>query len=169
MARRPRVRILALTFLLTAAVGLLAGTQIYDPNKRVIEAIAGGMRLAVCSTSNERSVNLIVEKLLGPERKNHFSAILAGDVVSRKKPDPEIYQLAEKRLGVNPAECFVVEDSVNGFRAVQSAGMHCIVTTNGYTEDEDFTGADLIVTELGDPPNVQVTLEQLKQLTDRTA
>ena len=50
----------------------------------VDEAIADEMTLAVCSTSNERSVNLIVEKLLGAERRAKFQAILAGDVVSKK-------------------------------------------------------------------------------------
>ena len=128
------------------------------------EAITEGITLAVCSTSNERAVNLIVEKLLGPERKARFSAILAGDVVSKKKPDPEIYNLALERLNLKPDECFVVEDSRNGFLAAKGADMHCVVTTNGYTEDEDFTGAELIVSELGDPPDVQVTLEILRDI-----
>jgi beta-phosphoglucomutase-like phosphatase (HAD superfamily) len=59
----------------------------------VDEAIANRIKLAVCSTSNEKSVNLIVEKLLGEERCAHFSGIFTGDVVSLKKPDPEIYNL----------------------------------------------------------------------------
>lgn len=131
----------------------------------VDEAIADGdVLLAICSTSNERSVNRIAEKLLGPQRKAKFSAILAGDVVSKKKPDPEIYSLAVERLGVKPAECVVVEDSRNGMLAAKSAGMKCIITTNGYTEKEDFSGADLVVSELGDPPDVQVTLDALKKL-----
>ena len=65
------------------------------------EAIAApieiGVTLAICSTSNERAVNLVAEKLLGSERKTRFSAILAGDVVSKKNPDPEIYNLASER------------------------------------------------------------------------
>jgi HAD superfamily hydrolase (TIGR01509 family) len=127
----------------------------------VDEAIAGNVTLAVCSTSNERAVNLVVGKLLGSRRKTRFSAILAGDVVSKKKPDPEIYNLASRRLGLEPSECVVVEDSRNGLLAAKAAGMYCIVTTNGYTKDEDFTEADLVVSELGDPPSVQVTLETI--------
>ncbi len=131
----------------------------------VDEAIAdGGITLAICSTSNERSVNLIAGKLLGLERKASFSAILAGDVVSKKKPDPEIYNLASERLALEPGECVVVEDSRNGLLAAKSAGMNCVITTNGYTEREDFSEADLVVSELGDPPNVQVDLETLKTL-----
>ena len=131
----------------------------------VDEAIADGhILLSICSTSNERSVNLIAEKLLGPQRKGKFSAILAGDVVSKKKPDPEIYNLAVEKLEVKPAECVVVEDSRNGLLAAKAAGMKCVITTNGYTEKEDFSEADLVVSELGDPPNVQAKLEMLKRL-----
>jgi len=132
----------------------------------VDEAIAANMTLAVCSTSHERAVHLVVERLLGPQRKAHFSAILAGDVVSKKKPDPEIYNLASQRLGLEPAECVVVEDSRNGLLAAKAAGMYCTVTTNGYTEDEDFTEADLVVSELGDEPNIQVTLEEIKRIVE---
>ncbi len=128
----------------------------------VDEAIAANVTLAVCSTSNERAVNLVARTLLGPERKAHFSEILAGDVVSRKKPDPEIYNLASQKLGLEPSECVVIEDSRNGLLAAKTAGMYCVVTTNGYTEDEDFREADLVVSELGDPPNVQVTLETVR-------
>ena len=130
----------------------------------VDEAIANDITLAVCSTSNVRAVTLVVEHLLGPERKSHFAAIFAGDVVSKKKPDPEIYNLAAQQLNLKSTKCIVVEDSRNGFLAAQAAGMNCIVTTNGYTEHEDFSGADLIVSELGDPPNIQVTLEDLKKI-----
>jgi hypothetical protein len=44
--------------------------------------------------------------------------------------------------------------------------MHCIVTTNGYTEDEDFAEADLVVPELGDPPNVQVDLATIRRVVE---
>ena len=132
----------------------------------VDEAIAAKMTLAVCSTSHERAVNLVVERLLGPDRKAHFNAILAGDVVSKKKPDPEIYNLASKRLSLKPSECVVVEDSRNGLLAAKAASMHCIVTTNGYTKNEDFAEADLVVSELGDEPNIQVTLETIKGIVE---
>jgi HAD superfamily hydrolase (TIGR01509 family) len=127
----------------------------------VDEAIAADMTLAICSTSAERAVNMVAEVLLGPDRKAHFSTILAGDVVSKKKPDPEIYNLASERLSLEPSECVVIEDTNVGLLAAKAAGMHCVITTNGYSKDEDFTEADLVVSELGDPPNVQVTLETI--------
>lgn len=132
----------------------------------VDEAIDDGIILAVCSTSNERAVNLIVERLLGPERKQHFKAILAGDVVSKKKPEPEIYNLAKKRLALHAQECVVIEDSRNGLLAAKGAGMICAITTSGYTSDEDFSQADAVVPELGDPPSVRLTLADLKRIAD---
>jgi beta-phosphoglucomutase-like phosphatase (HAD superfamily) len=89
---------------------------------------------------------------------------LAGDVVSKKKPDPEIYNLASERLNFEPSECVVVEDTRNGLLAAKTAGMYCVVTTNSYSKDEDFTEADLVVSELGDPPNVQVTMETIRNI-----
>jgi beta-phosphoglucomutase-like phosphatase (HAD superfamily) len=58
----------------------------------------------------------------------------------------------------------VIEDTRNGLLAAKAAGMHCVVTTNAYTENEDFTGADLVVPDLGDPPDVRVTLEDLRRI-----
>lgn len=115
----------------------------------VDEAIADNMKLAVCSTSNERAVQGIVDVLLGPDRSRHIT-VFAGDVVARKKPDPAIYLLARDHLGVDPEQCVVVEDSHIGLSAALGANMKCIITTSSYTADEDFTGAKKIVSDLDD-------------------
>jgi HAD superfamily hydrolase (TIGR01509 family) len=116
--------------------------------KRMVdEAIASGVTLAVCSTSNERAVQAVVDVMLGKERAKHIT-VFAGDVVPRKKPDPAIYNLAAEKLALKPARCVVIEDSNNGLRAAKSAGMKCIVTKSIYTADEDFTEADLVVGDL---------------------
>ena len=135
--------------------------------KRIVdEAIAEGMTLAVCSTSNERAVKAVVHHLLGPERETRFAGIFAGDVVSRKKPDPEIYNLARERLSLAPKDCMVIEDSRNGLLAATAAGMNCVVTTSTYTAEEDFTEADRVVSELGDDP-VGITLADLKEIVQQ--
>jgi HAD superfamily hydrolase (TIGR01509 family) len=102
-----------------------------------------GWKLAVCSTSNEESVKSVVETLL-PE----FAAtmpIFAGDCVEAKKPDPAIYKLAAKKLGVAPMKCVVVEDTNIGVQSGKAAGMQVLVTKSIYSEDEDFSAADLVV------------------------
>lgn len=129
----------------------------------VDEIIAAGLRVAVCSTSNVKAVTLVVERMLGEERKQHFN-IYAGDMVEKKKPAPDIYNMAKEDMGLLPEECIVIEDSRNGLLAAKAAGMKCVVTISSYTHNEDFTEADRVVSELGDEPNVQVTVNDLKQI-----
>ncbi|KAF0921620.1 hypothetical protein E2562_011372, partial [Oryza meyeriana var. granulata] len=94
------------------------------------EALGKGVKVAVCSTSNEKAVSAIVSRLLGPNRADKIT-IFAGDVVPRKKPDPAIYVLAATTLGVDPSSCVVVEDSTIGLAAAKASGMKCIVTKSG--------------------------------------
>lgn len=120
--------------------------------KRIVaEAQDAGWLLAVCSTSAEPSVRAILDHAVGPRRAARFDLVLAGDVVAHKKPAPDIYRLAIERLGVPPASTLVIEDSRNGLIAAAEAGLRCLVTVNGYTEDEDANEAVLVVTSLGDP------------------
>ena len=134
----------------------------------VDEAIAVGVRLGVCTTSNPKFIDAVLD-LFGPERKAKFDFVHAGDVVSKKKPDPEIYELAKQTLGLPTHECMVIEDSRNGLLAATGAGLPTLVTTSTYTVDEDFTGAVKIVPELGDEPNVNVRLADLCELAAAAA
>ena len=115
------------------------------------EAHDQGIKLAVCSTSNERSVNTLIRSLLGDDVHGWFDEILAGDVVTEKKPSPQIYRLALERLSLEPDQCVVIEDSRNGLLAAMGADLPCVVTQNIYTANEDFSGAELVVDCLGDP------------------
>lgn len=127
----------------------------------VDEAITAGVTLAVCSTSNERAVTLVVESMLGADRKAHFAGIFAGDMVARKKPDPAVYHLACDELHLDAAGCVVVEDSENGLLAAKAAGMRCIVTISAYTGAENFSTADRVVRNLNDGPIGLADLERL--------
>jgi HAD superfamily hydrolase (TIGR01509 family) len=137
-------------------------------NRLVDAAYAAGIRLGVCTTSAQKSVDGVLD-LMGSARKAKFELVLAGDVVAKKKPDPEIYDLARQRLDLPAGDCVVVEDSRNGLRAALGAGMPCLITTSTYTRDEDFTGAARVVPELGDPPNVLVTLQDLETIAAQRA
>ncbi|KAH0686915.1 hypothetical protein KY284_017468 [Solanum tuberosum] len=125
--------------------------------KLIDQALGNGVKVAVCSTSNEKAVSAIVSCLLGPERAEQIQ-IFAGDVVPRKKPDPAIYLLAADTLGVDPSSCVVVEDSGIGLAAAKAAGMTCIVTKSGYTADENFSNADAVFDCIGDPPEERFDL-----------
>jgi HAD superfamily hydrolase (TIGR01509 family) len=120
------------------------------------EATTAGLILGICTTSNEKAAHAVAYKILADIK---FNFVLAGDVVSKKKPDPEIYNLALSHAGVKPEECVVIEDSRNGVLAAKAAGMHVVATTNVYTEKEDLSEADIIVTCLGDPEGEKGTLK----------
>lgn len=120
--------------------------------RRVAEAAyEAGWTLAVASTSAEASVRSVLDLAMGAELAAHF-AVFAGDVVPRKKPAPDIYTHTVDALGADPADALAIEDSRNGMLAALAAGLTCAVTVSAYTAEEDFTGAALVVTSLGDPP-----------------
>ncbi|WP_222106169.1 HAD-IA family hydrolase [Catellatospora sichuanensis] len=121
------------------------------------QAHAAGWLLAVASTSAEPSVRAVLEHAVGPDRARDFT-VLAGDVVPRKKPAPDIYLLTLDRLGLAPHQAVVIEDSHNGLAAAAAAGIACVVTVNDYTADEDFTGAAFVVDSLGEPDTGPVTV-----------
>jgi HAD superfamily hydrolase (TIGR01509 family) len=114
------------------------------------EARAAGWRLAVASTSAEESVRAVLEHAVGESSAGDFD-VFAGDVVPAKKPDPAIYLLALERMGVQPEDAIVIEDSRNGLLAAVGAGLRCVVTVSGYTAGEDMSEAVLVVSSLGDP------------------
>ena len=124
----------------------------------IVAAQDAGWKLGVASTSAEASVHAILEYAIGAERAARFDVFLAGDCVSTKKPAPDIYLLALEKLGVDPAEVLVVEDSRNGLEAGHSAGLRCLITVNGYTEKEDFGEAALVVSSLGEPDGERTTV-----------
>ena len=127
----------------------------------VSEARAAGWQLAVCSTSAEPAVRAILENAVGADAARDF-LVLAGDVVPAKKPAPDIYLLALERLAIGPGDAIVIEDSRNGLVAANAAGLTTVITVNGYTRDEDFSEAALVVTSLGD-----LDAEPVEVLADR--
>lgn len=116
----------------------------------VDEALAAGWALAVASASAEAAVRAVLSHVVGATRAARF-AVLAGDIVARKKPAPDIYRLTLERLGMAPGEALVVEDSRQGLLAAVGAGIGCIVTPSSYTAGEPFDEALLVVSHLGDP------------------
>lgn len=89
---------------------------------------------------------------------DRFDAVITGDDVTRKKPDPQIYLLTAERLGVPPERCVVVEDAPAGVQAAKAAGMACLAVTTSVTADE-LEGADRVVGTLA-----EVSLEQVRGL-----
>ena len=72
----------------------------------------------------------LTEQALNSIGRQYFSASVCGDEVQRGKPAPDAYERAAKLLGLDPAECLAIEDSVNGAQAAESAGCPVLVVPN---------------------------------------
>ncbi|MFT4111039.1 HAD-IA family hydrolase [Propionicimonas sp.] len=146
-------------------------------HRLVAEALAAGWTVAVASTSAEPSVRAVLEHAAGAEAAAAVH-VFAGDIVARKKPAPDIYLKVLDDLHLDPAGCVVVEDSGIGVRASTGAGLTTVVTVSTYTAEDDFSGAALVVSDLGEPgappvvlaapagvrPDGMVTIDVLSQL-----
>jgi beta-phosphoglucomutase-like phosphatase (HAD superfamily) len=80
-----------------------------------------------------------------------FETIVAGDMVPRKKPAPDVYLKALENLGIAPEEALAIEDSQNGLIAAQRAGIPTLITYSHYTREQRFEGALAVLEHLGEP------------------
>ena len=117
----------------------------------LLQARARGIRLSIATTTSHENVTALLHHTLGPEAESWFEVIGAGDVVPAKKPAPDIYSYVLERMQLPPRSCVALEDSVNGVRAAQGAGLCTVITVNDYTRNDDFPGAALIVDSIGEP------------------
>ncbi len=83
-------------------------------------------RIPVALASSTRK-ETVVRNLSDAGILDAFSALVCGDMISRSKPDPEIYETACRMLSEDPSVCYAVEDSYNGVRSAFSAGLHTLM------------------------------------------
>jgi len=110
------------------------------------EAMAASIPVAVCSSNTKETVNEIV-KLLGSKRAEYVT-VFSGEDVKRRKPAPDVYQLAQIKFGVNPEDCVVFEDNGVGLQSAKAARMLCVISKSKYTAADDFPEADAVVDDL---------------------
>jgi beta-phosphoglucomutase len=98
-----------------------------------------GIKVALGSAS--KNTPLILERL-GIEKL--FDAVADGNIISKAKPDPEVFLAAAKMLGVAPEDCVVFEDALAGVEAALNAGMLCV----GIGSEKILTEANYVVSGL---------------------
>lgn len=91
-----------------------------------------GLLIAVASSADMIKVNANLQKVGLPIK--FWDVVVWGEDIKNKKPAPDISLSAAKKLEVNPKECVVVEDAVNGLQAAQAAGMRCIAVTHTFQQ-----------------------------------
>jgi HAD superfamily hydrolase (TIGR01509 family) len=106
------------------------------------------IKVAVATTTNLPNVDSLCVACWGEPARAVFDVVAAGDEAPRKKPAPDIYNIALDRLGLEPEDCIAFEDSRNGMLAAKSAGLQVVITPSQYTAGEDFTEADILLPDL---------------------
>ena len=129
--------------------------------KRLLdEAREAGIRLAIATTTTPQNVTALLENALGKESMDWFDVIGAGDIVPAKKPAPDIYQYVLDNMQLDAADCIAFEDSINGLKSSLAANLRTVVTYNGYTRDDDFSGALTVLDRFGDADQPSAVLQQ---------
>ena len=106
---------------------------------------ARGLRRAVASSSRTVWVEAALTAL-GIRRE--FELIVSGDMVTRSKPDPEIYLLAAEQLAVAPSACLAIEDAPKGVASARAAGMAVVGVRTAYTSHLSLDGAVTVLDDL---------------------
>ncbi len=130
-----------------------AGAAVPRPGvcRLIREARAEAVKLAIATTSMPMNVEALLRKMLGDDAPSWFEVIAAGDDVAAKKPAPDIYLLALKKLGCAATSAVAFEDSRNGVEAATAAGLATVATPSAYLTGDDFSRATSVVSDLGEP------------------
>lgn len=136
---------------------LRAGVPLVEGVRASVETLSGVLPMAIV-TSSFRDHFDAIHRPLG--LLEHFEFVLADGDYPRHKPSPDPYLEAAERLGLDPADCLVVEDSERGLQAAVSAGMRCVVVPRGFTRGGDFARAHDVLESAAELPRVLEALAQ---------
>ncbi len=120
---------------------LIPQVQLLPGVEQIVRKYSERCQLGVASSSDCIELELILQNA---GLRNYFEVIVGGDMVQNKKPDPEIYLQAARRLGLQPQECCAFEDSEAGVQAASRAGLFVVAVPHSLTLQHDFGHADLI-------------------------
>ncbi|CAN5844459.1 HAD family hydrolase [soil metagenome] len=115
------------------------------------EASAAGIKIGFVATSAWGNVSALLDAAFGSSARFEIGAITNADMVARKKPAPDVYELLMSMLRVPAEACVAFEDSANGVAAAWAAGAFVVATPSPWTAGQDFSRADMILPTLGEP------------------
>jgi len=114
-------------------------------------------KVGIATSSTREKSEAVLKSAQIPYLKMEY---VTGNDVEKKKPDPELFLTAARRLGLAPDQCVVIEDAPNGVAAAKAAGCRCIAVTNS-TTSEQLTEADCVVNSLE-----QITIQHIMDLIE---
>lgn len=103
------------------------------------------LKIAVATSADYIKMHINLQSI--GLNEEYFDATVNGLEVEHKKPAPDIFLAAAKKMAVDPTSCLVVEDAVSGVQAAKAAGARCLALTTSFSE-KDLVGADWITQTL---------------------
>jgi beta-phosphoglucomutase len=117
-----------------------------------------GVKMAMATSATVEDIDFILNKI--PIRGD-FDTIVNSSMVSKPKPDPQIFLKAAKKLNMDPSKCIVFEDSLAGVKAANSAGMKVVAITTSH-KPEELHPVDLVINDY-----VDLTPHKLSELFNK--
>jgi len=135
-----------------------------DTNFRLIDGVLelikdytqNGLKLVLASSASMTTINKIFNKF---KLDKYFVAKLSGADLKASKPHPEIFIKAASISGFKKTECLVIEDSTNGIKAANNAGIYCVGFDSHNSKNQDYSKADLVVKNFS-----QIYFNKIKKL-----
>lgn len=112
---------------------------------------AAEIRLAIATTTSRVNLDALLATSFPDLPADSFEVIGTGEMVSAKKPAPDIYRWVLGKLDLPPDECLAIEDSRNGLAAARGAGLPVLITECSWTTGDDFSAAIAVLSDLGEP------------------
>ena len=138
----------------------LKPTQAMQGVKTLLNELHNNNIPVAVGTSTDRDV--AKQRLKSAGLLEYFEIIIAGDDVSRHKPEPDVYLECAKQLGVEARQCVVIEDAPAGIRSAHAASMKCLAVKTIFTSTEQLDEADMLVDSL-DNVNISTLRSLLNQ------
>ena len=105
------------------------------------ECRSRGVRMGIATTTSRSNVQALMQTHLGAAWEDWFAAVVCGEDVRSKKPDPEVYLRLLSTLGIGPLQAVAIEDSPGGLAAARAADIPVVVTRSDYFADAAIESA----------------------------
>jgi HAD superfamily hydrolase (TIGR01509 family) len=124
----------------------------------IAQAYTAQLPMAIATTTTPENIDVLLRINLGADWRKYFVAVCDASTVRNKKPAPDVYLAALDLLGLRGSDCLAFEDSENGLRAADLAGIPTLVTPTGFTCHQKFNKALRVLPQLSDVADL-ATLE----------
>ena len=115
------------------------------------EAAEAHISLAIATTTTAANLDALLEPTFGGKWRERFAAIVSGSEIKRLKPEPDVYLETLRQLGLDADACLAFEDSANGIRSAEAAGLAVVATPTWYSLAEPLPPAFVSLPSFGDP------------------